>query len=69
MNDKVEGHNSEGRVDFSPLEVMFSSYLNRGRESEGKGNERTIEGVMAQLSFSPIGLKGSKLSIGPPCQG
>ena len=49
-----------------PLEVMLSSYLNRGWFGEGEMSSRAIEGAMVKLFVGKIGLEGSKLSVGPP---
>ena len=66
MNDDVDGNQSERRVDFSPLEVMFRAYLNRGWSSKTEGDDGFINGTMSELALSSISLKGTKLPIGPP---
>ena len=57
MNDDVDSNNGEGRVDFSPLEVMLQANLDGRGRSEAKGDDRTINGAMPKLSFSPVNLK------------
>ena len=66
MDDDVDGNQSERRIDFSPLEVMFRTYLNRGGGSKTEGDDGFINGTMSELALSSIGLKGTKLPIGPP---
>ena len=59
VDNKVEGNKSERGIGFSPLEIMFSSNLNRSGKGKVMRNDRPVNGVMAKLSFSPIDLKGS----------
>ena len=59
VDDDVDGNNSQGRVNFSPLEVMFRANLNGRWRSKTEGDDGMINGTMTELSFSFIGLKGS----------
>ena len=56
--DNVNGNYGERGINFSPLEVMFRTNLNRGGRSKAEGNNGAINWSMAKLSFSSIGLKG-----------
>ena len=58
MNNNVDGDKGQRGVDFSPLEVVFRANLNRGGRSKAERNNGAINGTVAKLPFSSIGLKG-----------
>ena len=66
VDEDVDGNEWEGRIDFSPLEVMFRTDLNRGGCGETEGNNGFINGAMPELTLSSISLEGTKLPIRPP---
>ena len=66
VDNEMEGYKGNSGFSMKPLEVMFRSYLNRGRFCEGKVCGRTIEGAVKELVVRKIGVEGSKLSIRPP---
>ena len=66
MDEDMEGDYWEGRVDFSPLEIVFRTDLDRGGCSETEGDDRFVNGTMSKLALSSICLKGAKLSVRPP---
>ena len=45
---------------------MFRTNLNRGGCGETERDDWFINGTVPELTLSPIGLKGAKLSIRPP---
>ena len=45
---------------------MFRTDLNRGGCGETERDNRFINGTVPELSLSPVGLEGTKLSIRPP---
>ena len=51
---------------MKPLEVMFSSYLNRSGFGEGEMCGWAIEGTMVILAMGQIRMESSKLSVRPP---
>ena len=66
MDDEVKSNYRNSRFLVEPLEVMLSSYLDRGWFGEGEMSSRTIEGMMVKLPVGKIGLEGPKLSVRPP---
>ena len=66
MDDNVDGNYGKGGIDFSPLEVVFGANLDGRGRSEAEGDDRTVNGAMTKLAFSPISLKGSQLPVRPP---
>ena len=58
-----------GGVDFSPLEVMFGTDLDRRGGDKTEGDNGLINGMMSKLALCSIDLKGTELPIRPPVVG
>ena len=69
-DDNMEGDDDMVGLDGSPLEIMFSPYLNGRGECEGKGNNGFVVCKMEQLTGpETLVLKGSELPVRPPILG
>ena len=69
-DDDVEGDNNMIGLLGSPLEVMFSSYLNGRGEREGEGDDGFVISKVEQLTGpETLVLKGSELPVRPPVLG
>ena len=66
MDDDVDCNQGEGRIDFSPLEVVLGTDLDRGGCGEAEGDDGFINGAMPKLALSSVSLKGTKLPVRPP---
>ena len=66
MDDKVEGYYGNPRFLMKPLEVVFSSYLERSRFCKGEIGGGLIEGAMMKLFVRKVRMECSKLPIRPP---
>ena len=66
MDDEMECDDGNPRFLMEPLEIVLRSYLNRSWFGEGEMGSRAIKGPMIKLTVREVGMKGSKLSIGPP---
>ena len=66
VDNEMEGYNGNSRLLVKPLKVVLRSYLNRSGFCKREVCGRVIEGAMVKLVVRKVGLKGSKLSIGPP---
>ena len=65
MDDNVDGDEGKRGINFSPLEIMFRTNLDRG-VSKTERNNRLINGTMSKLAFSSVHLKGPQFLIRPP---
>ena len=59
MNNNVDGDNGQRGINFSPLEVVFRTNLNRGGRGKAERNDGSVNRPVAKLPFSSISLKSS----------